>query len=138
VRRAQDDQPPVKEVGPCPSRYCSTEPGQRSAAKLGIPRGTAAKGMEGLEELRLKSLVYNEWVDRLNAIRLLQALVAAGANFKTPMADPWIQKVALEIGLQDGELYSALAYAGTQDWLADSKKEGWTSLTRAGEAVAKS
>jgi hypothetical protein len=83
-------------------------------------------------------LAYNERVDRLNAIRLLQALVAAGANFKTPMADRWIQKVALEIGLQDGELYSALAYAGTQDWLADSKKEGWTSLTRAGEAVAKS
>jgi hypothetical protein len=34
VRRAQDDQPPVKEVGLCPSRYCSTEPGRRSAAKL--------------------------------------------------------------------------------------------------------
>ena len=34
MRRAQDDQPPVKEVGPCPSRYCSTEPGRRSAAKL--------------------------------------------------------------------------------------------------------
>jgi hypothetical protein len=34
VRRAQDDQPSVKEVGPCPSRYCSTEPGRRSAAKL--------------------------------------------------------------------------------------------------------
>ena len=77
-------------------------------------------------------------MDRLNAIRLLQALVAAGANFKTPMADPWIKKVAFEIGLKDGELVSALAYAGTQDWLANGQKEGWTSLTRAGEAVAKS
>ena len=82
-------------------------------------------------------MAYNEQVDRLNAIRLLHALVAAGANYKTPMADPWIKKVAFEIGLQEGALYSALAYAGTQDWLADSQKEGRTSLTRAGEAVAK-
>jgi hypothetical protein len=81
-------------------------------------------------------LAYNERVDRLNAIRLLQALVAAGANANAPMTDAWITKVALEIGLQNGELYSALAYAGTQDWLADNQKEGWTSLTRAGEARA--
>jgi hypothetical protein len=77
-------------------------------------------------------------VDRLNAIRLLHALVAAGANCEALMADPWIKKVALEIGLQNGELYSALAYAGTQDWLTNRQKEGWTPLTRAGEAVAKS
>jgi hypothetical protein len=75
-------------------------------------------------------------VDRLNAIRLLQALVAAGANANAPMADAWIKKVALEIGLQNGELYSAFAYAGTQDWLANNQKEGWTFLTRAGEAWA--
>jgi hypothetical protein len=55
---------------------------------------------------------------------------------RRPMTDAWIRKVALEIGLQNGELYSALAYAGTQDWLADNQKEGWTSLTRAGEARA--
>jgi hypothetical protein len=77
-------------------------------------------------------------MDRLNAIRLLHALAAAGANSKKPMADRWIKKVALEIGLKDGKLYSALAYAGTQDWIANRQKEGWTSLTRAGEAVAKS
>ena len=75
-------------------------------------------------------------MDRLNAIRLLQALVAAGANAKAPMTDAWIRKVALEIGLQNGALYSALAYAGTQDWLANNQKEGWTFLTRAGEAWA--
>jgi hypothetical protein len=75
-------------------------------------------------------------VDRLNAIRLLQALVAAGANCTAPMADAWIKKVALEIGLRETELYSALAYAGTQDWLVDNQKEGWTSLTSAGEAWA--
>ena len=65
-------------------------------------------------------------MDRLNAIRLLQALVAAGANANAPMTDAWIKKVAQEIGLQNGELYSALAYAGTQDWLANNQKEGWT------------
>jgi hypothetical protein len=81
-------------------------------------------------------LAYNEGVDRLNAIRLLQALVAAGANCDAPMADAWITKIALEIGLQNGKLYSALAYAGTQDWLANNQKEGWISLTSAGEAWA--
>ena len=75
-------------------------------------------------------------MDRLNAIRLLQALIAAGANANAPMTDAWIKKVAQEIGLQNGELYSALAYAGTQDWLANNQKEGWTFLTRAGEAWA--
>ena len=52
------------------------------------------------------------------------------------MADAWIKKVALEIGLRDGGLYSALAYAGTQDWLVDNQIEGWASLTSAGEAWA--
>jgi hypothetical protein len=60
----------------------------------------------------------------------LHALVAAGANCEALMADPWIKKVALEIGLQNGELYSALTYAGTQEWLTNRQKEGWTSLTR--------
>jgi hypothetical protein len=81
-------------------------------------------------------LAYNERVDRLNAIRLLQALVAAGANCDTPMADAWIRKIALEIGLEDQELYSALTYAGAQNWIANNQKEGWTSLTRTGEAWA--
>jgi hypothetical protein len=79
-------------------------------------------------------LDYNERVDRLNAIRLLQALVAAGASAHAPMTDAWIRKVALEIGLQTEKLYSALAYAGTQDWLANNQKEGPTLLTKAGEA----
>ena len=52
------------------------------------------------------------------------------------MADAWIKKVALEIGLRDGGLYSALAYAGTEGWLVDNQREGWTSLTSAGEAWA--
>ena len=54
-------------------------------------------------------------MDRLNAIRLLQALVAAGANSDVPMANAWITKIALEIGLKGGEFHSAIAYAGRQD-----------------------
>jgi hypothetical protein len=76
-------------------------------------------------------------MDRLNAIRLLKALVAAGANSGAPMTNTWIRKVALEIGLKGGEFHSAFAYAGGQDWLDDNQKEGWTSLTGAGEALAR-
>src|SRR5215472_2216871 len=79
----------------------------------------------------------NEYVDRLNAIRLLQALVAAGANSDAPMANAWISRVALEIGLKGEEFRSALVYAGGQDWLDRDQKEGWTSLTREGEALAR-
>ena len=74
---------------------------------------------------------YSECVDRINAIRLLQALVAAGAKSDAPMANGWIGKVALEIGLKGEEFHSALVYAGGQDW------QGWAFLTRAGEALAR-
>jgi hypothetical protein len=77
-------------------------------------------------------------MDRLNAIRLLQALVAAGANSDASMANAWITKVALEIGLKGGEFHSAIAYAGMQDWLDNNHKEEWTLLTWAGETFARS
>jgi hypothetical protein len=76
-------------------------------------------------------------MDRANAIRLLRALVAAGKDSSAPMANAWVQKKALEIGLQQTELASALTYAGNEGWLADGPREGWTSLTRAGEAIAR-
>ena len=38
---------------------------------------------------------YNARVDRLDAIRLLQALVAAGANSHAPMDKAWIDKIAV-------------------------------------------
>lgn len=76
-------------------------------------------------------------MDRLDAIRLLQALVAAGAKSDAPMANAWISKVGLEIGLKGEEFHSALVYAGGQDWLDRDQKEGWTFLTRAGEALAR-
>ena len=76
-------------------------------------------------------------MDRLNAIRLLQALVAAGAKSDAPMANAWISKVGLEIGLKGEEFHSALVYAGGQDWLKYEHKEGSISLTDAGEALAR-
>jgi hypothetical protein len=52
-------------------------------------------------------------MDRADAIRLLRALAAAGMNTRAPKANAWIQKKALEIGLEGSQFVSALAYAGT-------------------------
>jgi hypothetical protein len=73
--------------------------------------------------------------DRANAIRLLKALVARGANSKEPIANAWITHVALEIGLAGDEFHSAVTYAGTQNWFEDSNMTGRTSLTPAGEGA---
>jgi hypothetical protein len=53
------------------------------------------------------------------------------------MANGWISKVALEIGLKGEEFHSALVHAGGQDWLDRGQKEGWAFLTRAGEELAR-
>ena len=81
---------------------------------------------------------YNAWVDRLNAIRLLQALVAAGANTHAPMASDWVHKIAMrDMSLQGTDLASAIAYAEGEGWLTDiPTRKGWISLTRTGEVVA--
>ena len=76
-------------------------------------------------------------MDRADAIRLLRALAAAGMNTRAPKANAWIQKKALEIGLEGGQFVSALAYAGNEGWLADAARRDWTSLTRAGQAISK-
>jgi hypothetical protein len=76
-------------------------------------------------------------MDRLNAIRLLQALIAAGKDSSAPMAKGWINKKAWEIGLERQELVSALGYAGNEGWIADGPREGWISLTSKGEAAAR-
>jgi hypothetical protein len=76
-------------------------------------------------------------MDRADAIRLLQALAAAGMDTRAPKANVWIEKKALEIGLEGGQFASALAYAGNEGWLADAPRKGWTSLTRAGAAIAR-
>ena len=81
---------------------------------------------------------YNARVDRLDAIRLLQALVAAGASTRAPMDSAWVHKIAVrDMSLQGTELASAIAYAEAEGWLADiPTRKGWLSLTRTGEVVA--
>jgi hypothetical protein len=81
--------------------------------------------------------IYNFQMDRSDAIRLLTALVAAGMNTHAPRANAWIEKKALQIGLEGNQFASALAYAGNESWLADAPRKGWTSLTRGGEAIAR-
>ena len=76
-------------------------------------------------------------MDRADAIRLLGALVAAGMNTRAPRANAWIEKKALQIGLEGKQFVSALAYAGNEGWLAEASRKGWTSLTRTGEAIAR-
>jgi hypothetical protein len=80
---------------------------------------------------------YYKRMDRANAIRLLKALVAAGADCDTPMTKAWVQDIALkDVSLRGTELASALAYAEEQGWLADSLQAGWV-LTHAGEIAAR-
>jgi hypothetical protein len=74
-------------------------------------------------------------MDRANAIRLLEALMAGGKYSGAPMAKAWINKKAWEIGLEGQELLSALAYAGNEGWLADGPREGQILLTSKGEAT---
>ena len=78
-------------------------------------------------------------MDRLDAIRLLKALVAAGAKPRVPMDSAWIDKIAVrDVSLHGTQLASALAYAEGQRWLADSRnRKDWIYLTRTGEIVAK-
>jgi hypothetical protein len=73
-------------------------------------------------------------VDRLNAIRLIDALRTAGATADAAVAASWIKAIALEIGLKGEELHAALVYAGAQGWLNNDQKDGWTSFTGAIDA----
>ena len=76
-------------------------------------------------------------MDRANAIRLLRALVAAGASSRAAMANAWVHDIAVrDLSLRGTGLASALAYAEGEGWLADGPKTGW-ALTRAGEVVGK-
>jgi hypothetical protein len=78
-------------------------------------------------------------VDRFGAIRLLKALVAAGAKPRAPMDSAWIDKIAVrDVSLHGTQLASAISYAEGQRWLADSRtRADWIYLTRTGEIVAK-
>jgi len=63
-------------------------------------------------------------MDRADAIRLLQVLAAAGMDTRAPRANVWVETKALEIGLEGGQFVSALAYAGSEGWLADAPRRG--------------
>ena len=78
-------------------------------------------------------------VNHLNAIRLLKALVAAGASRRTPMDSDWVHEIALRnSSLQVTDIASAIACAERERWLAGSRRRAdWIYLTRAGEVVAK-
>ena len=83
----------------------------------------------------------SEQTDNANAIRLLKALVARGANSKEPMANAWVTHVALEIGLAGDEFDSALDYAAGRGWFDDAEVDGntsWVLLTPAGEGAGES
>ena len=105
-----------------------------SRAAIFAPRGW---GSRFLKEISTAG-AYNAWVDRLDAIRLLQALVAAGANSHAPMDKAWIDKIAVrDMALHGTALASAIAYAEAEGWLADiPTRKGWISLTSAGEVIA--
>jgi hypothetical protein len=87
----------------------------------------------------LRRTGYNARVGRLDAIRLLQALVTAGAKPSAPMNNAWIDKIAVrDLSFHGTQLASALAYAEGQRWLVDSRtRNDWIYLTRTGEIVAK-
>jgi hypothetical protein len=40
-------------------------------------------------------------------------------------ANTWIQKKALEIGLEGNQFVSAVAYAGNEGWLVGSRSPDW-------------
>jgi len=43
---------------------------------------------------------------------------------RKPKANTWIQKKALEIGLEGNQFVSAVAYAGNEGWLVDAHQTG--------------
>jgi hypothetical protein len=78
-------------------------------------------------------------VDRFDAMRLLKALVAAGAKPRAPMDSAWVDEVAVrDVSLHGTQLASALAYAEGQRWLIQSRtRKDWIYLTRTGEVVGR-
>ena len=79
------------------------------------PPGRGLASLAHMQLLAPAHPAYNARVDRLDAIRLLQALVAAGANTRAPMASAWVDEIAVrDIELHGTALASAIAYAEGQ------------------------
>ena len=85
-------------------------------------------------------MAYNARVDRFDAMRLLKALVAAGAKPRAPMDSAWIDEIAVRnVSLHGTQLASGIAYAEGQRWLTHSRtRKDWIYLTRTGEVVGRS
>ena len=75
-------------------------------------------------------------MERANAMRLLKALIAAGANSNTLMVSAWVYGIAQQASLRGTDLASALAYAEEQGWIAEAQN-GWNTITSAGERAAR-
>ncbi len=73
-----------------------------------------------------------------DAKRLLKALIDRG----NPIApENRINQVAAGMGLDEGEIRTALKYAKAQGWLENAKSghtRGWLSITPGGRAAAES
>jgi DNA-binding transcriptional regulator PaaX len=73
-----------------------------------------------------------------NAKRLLEALIDRG----TPVApENTVSQVAAGMGINEGEMRTAIMYAKTQGWLGVAQSghtRGWLSITPAGKAAAQS
>jgi hypothetical protein len=75
---------------------------------------------------------------RADAHRLMQVLVTGGANSVEPVANTWIYQKAVQASFGKEELLAALKYAEEQGWIGKGPREGWISLTIAGETAARS
>jgi hypothetical protein len=83
-------------------------------------------------------MTMNIYKIRADAHRLVQVLVTGGANSVEPMANAWIHQKAVQACFGEEELFAALKYAAEQGWIGKGSKEGWISLTIAGETAARS
>jgi hypothetical protein len=119
--------------------YCDQRGQQILAPGGGSSRSRPTARLARAAGPALRRIGYNARVDRLDAMRLLKALVAAGAKPRAPMDKAWIDEIAVrDVSLHGMQLASALAYAEGQRWLADSRtRADWIYLTRTGEIVAK-
>jgi len=74
----------------------------------------------------------------VNAKRLLKALIDRG----NPVApDNRINQIAVDMGLDEGEIRPAIRYAKSQGWLEEAKfghTRGWLSITPVGKAAVES
>jgi hypothetical protein len=77
----------------------------------------------------------NDDLARADALRLMGALVRAGAQPDHDMGKASISEIACGIGLDGWKLEKALIYADGHSWIDRGATEGWTRITAAGIAA---